>query len=337
MIGISIGEKSTYTNDYIKACMNIVRSAGMLDDVVYILHDESYVEYMGDKEYRYRLIEDDSKCSELTELIRTDNITLIFLDTRTYNADSIEIISKYSKIVVFDDTILPQRIAGIINYSPFIELNEYLLNYSNSDTKLFLGGNFAPVPSEYGNIKKKNIKEVQDIMLNVSGYDDFNVVCNLISMLVCKEWIQNCKIHVYINDDNYRYIDVLKRLKTDYEAIIEIYTGEYNKRSLIEQCDLAVSAGIMEVMELAAGGMPTILYAESSYDSEFVRQMIVKEYAVGVGDIWVSTDVKIRNIVSNIEMLMNNYEKRRQLSRRIKTINDGKGTDRIISALGDLL
>jgi len=336
MVGIYVGATDSKAEIFVEECMNVTHSImAKNEEVVYILKGDIFKDIPENDGIKCIILDTEDTMSEMVKIIMENDISALIVDSSAISADDIASLSVYAKIIAFDEDKLPQNLFCIVNSNPFVGWNDYILNYCNGDTRLFLGGDFAPVSSDFAGIQPKNVEKddlVEDILVYTGRYDRYGVGYTLLSKMAAMPEFDGYRIHTIIGA-GYNSSESFYELQKKTNGKIIVHSKDDNIAEIISSCDIAVSAGGLQLMELAACGIPSVIYSTIEEQSELVRQMIVKEYAVGVGDIWVSIELKVENIIENIFKLISDGKKRKSLSDNIKTLTDGKGTERITNAI----
>ena len=219
---------------------------------------------------------------------------------------SIEKIAK--KLIFYDD--FKQR-----NYKLFKKA--YVINPTFYAKDLFpyrkknylLGPKYLMLRKAFYKLKPKKInKKVKNIFLSLGG-SSHNIKIKLIS-------------------------EILNLLKSkNYNVLIPKNLNDEGIKNLMEKADIAISAGGQTILELARVGVPTISIALADNQMPNLKHLISNNLTFFAG--WWDDEFLIENIKKGLEFYKD-YNLRKEVSKKLQNLFDGKGTLRIInSTLGE--
>ena len=122
----------------------------------------------------------------------------------------------------------------------------------------------------------------------------------------------------------------LTELSRRYPRQVRMHRDVSDMAALMQQCDLAISAGGTTVYELCAVGVPRIVYVLASNQRVIVEEMIRQEQAISLGPV---LELKPVELVGAVAGLAGDYAKRDRMSRRGRELVDGQGADRLVKAV----
>ncbi len=154
-------------------------------------------------------------------------------------------------------------------------------------------------------------------------------------MLPKKFLTQSCNwnsssLNVIIVGANNQYSDQMKRLVEKSKANIELKINVEKMSDLMAWADIAVSAGGTSTWELAFMGLPTLLVAIADNQRQIVEELGRVGAAINVG--WYQ-DITSSMIANAISKLIEDADKRAEISRIARTIVDGKGALRVLEKI----
>lgn len=292
---------------------------------------------------------------ELTELLpllaRTKRENLVFfLDSYFVTKQYLAAIRPLAKLVYLDDLMLfDYPVDLVINYDviPEESLPSYQAAYHHAD-KLLLGASYAPLRDQFQNREVRLRKHVSDLLFTTGGSDPCHFCLAFLHYLQKTFfWNQPCLSDITIHL-------VIGSMSTDHESLyslaqslpaLKLYKNLTDMASLMETCDLAISASGTTLYELCALGVPAISYtmADNQLPSAkaFARAGIIP-YA---GDIRLSMDQVLDNILSFITQMTrdeiagqpacpdNSYLKRKTAHETMRSFIDGNGSIKIAEAI----
>lgn len=319
---------------HVMRCLAVADAArAQGEETVFILADEQAVTLLEERGYPYIVLHTqwDAMEQELPELCRV----LVEQKIKTLLIDSYQVTQKYLEqlamlvhtVYIDDLNTFIYPVNALICYASYWKKFAYMEHYK--DTKLFLGTQYTPLRNEFCNCGKKNIKsEIEHLLLLSGGTDAYDILSRLLEM---------------VDKKKYKQIDVIcGRYYPDYDVLAEKY-GRYenihlhksvnNIKDYMQEADLVITAGGITLYELCACGTPTISYALADNQLDNVRQFQQDGVIMYAGDVrYVDITEKILDCLKQYE----SAELRREHSRKMQQIVDGRGAERIVDILHSL-
>ncbi|MBX0359453.1 UDP-2,4-diacetamido-2,4,6-trideoxy-beta-L-altropyranose hydrolase [Halobacillus sp. Nhm2S1] len=238
------------------------------------------------------------------------------------------------KIVVVDD----------YGYADFywsdLILNKSLiahtLSYSNKsdNTKLLLGPKYNILRKEFLSYKNKEHvlnTNVNEILVTFGGSDPDNVSSKILQYLDGSIQKQ-IKVKVVIGS-GYRYMSELKEQKKRVNYNLEIVRNARNMAEIMYRSDVAISAGGTTLFELAYMGVPCLVVQIAA------NQKSAEIFGSTYGACIYAGDVKNIGKVFFLEKLKEVFDmkRRKSMSNNGKLVVDGKGNERLMDEMANLL
>lgn len=259
-------------------------------------------------------------------LLSTYHPVLFLVDSYFVTEKYFKSLSAVCRVAYIDDlNVITWDVDYLIDYNIFGTVLDYS-NYRHSHTKLLLGPTYAPLRPEFQSIPPHPIKSVTDIMVSAGGADPEGVTEIMMNEL-CSRWA-SIRFHFIVGALNPR-LDNIKALAPN-NAILHI--NKKNMSGLMQICDLAISAAGSTLYELCACGTPTVTYTLADNQllaaEEFQKQGIM----IFAGD-FRRNDRFLDDVKDIVKDLIENKEKRWELSIRMQSLVDGRGAERIVGSL----
>lgn len=209
---------------------------------------------------------------------------IYFIDSYYVTEKYLTALRPFTKVVYLDDLQLFDYPADLlINYDviPDSAITSYKAAYQNAG-QLLLGALYTPLRSQFQNRKITVKEQVSDILITTGGSDPYHFCLKLIHSL-CNSVSENSytdhnmaknqdtaeeslksamfsgtNLHIVIGKLNADR-DALYRL-TDKYPFLQLHENVSDMASLMEHCDLAVSASGTTLYELCALGIPAISF-----------------------------------------------------------------------------
>ena len=203
------------------------------------------------------------------------------------------------------------------------------LLYDSTDVKCLYSPRYAILDNKFGNLNKRETKDIANkLLISFGGSDVNNLTFKLIKVLdgIDVDFRVNVVIGPGFGDED--VIDENLNSLTNKKRFI-INKKVTDMVSLILSSDLAFVSGGRTICELAAAGTPGIVFAQNELEycrlKEFEKWGSVLNYGY-----FMDND---NNLSSDIENVVLNKALREELSRKGWELVDGNGVDRIIDAI----
>ncbi|MEW6607091.1 MAG: UDP-2,4-diacetamido-2,4,6-trideoxy-beta-L-altropyranose hydrolase [bacterium] len=196
-------------------------------------------------------------------------------------------------------------------------------------TKLLIGPKYALLGKSLRDKHqlKKGIKRIaQNILVTLGGTDPDNQTLKVVRAI--KPVKENLRITVVIGP-GYLYEEILKEeIKTDNRFII--IRDPDDIFSLMEEADLAISAGGSTCYEIACLGVPNIILSLADNQKKVANGLANYGTSVNLGWFKEVTEEQIKKAV---EDLIKSRQKREEMSQKSKELVDGRGVERVVEEI----
>ncbi len=244
---------------------------------------------------------------------------------------------RISSLVCIDDVPeFPYPCDVLLNYNIYASAADYGALYGGRKKPQFLLGTaYAPLREEFQNLQQRRVrKAASDILVSTGGADSEHMGLSLVREVLLREGeLKHLRFHFIIGLMN-KDRDAIRCLAADSPLII-LHEHVTAMSSFMQQSDLAISAAGSTLYELCATQTPAITYVLADNQipgaEGFVRHSILQS----AGDVReLGTDVLARRLIQAAAALAEDYEQRIFISRKMQTVVDGRGTERILKELG---
>jgi spore coat polysaccharide biosynthesis predicted glycosyltransferase SpsG len=233
---------------------------------------------------------------------------------------------KTKLLVSIDDSTRTQFPADIVVRGSIVP--ELRSCKRDSQSQFLLGPNFMILSKEFQKFNKRKKKinsRVKSILITMGGSDINNLTPKIMAAL---DELSNITKIVVVGPV-FKHIDKL-RLNKNYNLKYDVS----NMAELMFSSDIAIAGGGMTLYELVSVGTPGIILCQTKYQlleaNYFEKRGIVTN--LGLGQT-VTKEV----IMSAVETLLKDTEKRGKMSSTGKKVIDGKGLDRVVTAILEAL
>jgi spore coat polysaccharide biosynthesis predicted glycosyltransferase SpsG len=201
-------------------------------------------------------------------------------------------------------------------------------------TQLLLGARYALVRPEVRRARPIRSQEPPQpfrIMVALGDDDANNRTQELARVLM------NCprvgRVDVVVRH-HHPALDQFKEMAETYTGRFEVATEPAELTARLSRCHLAVTAGNSWSVELACVGLPQLIIVENEAHWPTARRLEEERAAVCLGQ---HPNVSVQTIRQGVQDLLSDQAERQAMSRAGRRLIDGRGPDRLVTALEVLL
>jgi UDP-2,4-diacetamido-2,4,6-trideoxy-beta-L-altropyranose hydrolase len=201
-------------------------------------------------------------------------------------------------------------------------------------TRLCLGPRFALLRREFQawrQWKRAMVPLARKVLVTMGGSDPENVTAVVIRALQ-QTAIEKLEAKVVIGAGNL-HIESLERAANQSQGDISVLKNVTNMPELMAWADVAISGAGSTCWEMCLLGLPAILIDLAENQRSVAKELDRRGVAIHLGG-----DVTPEKIASKLRELLDSIETRTALSMRARELVDGKGAERVVSAMrGEML
>lgn len=320
---------------HIMRCLSIAESLKKQNiSVTFILADDKPVDILKEREYEYIILNSawndlNLETDKMIAFIQRNNVEILIIDSYYITMEYLQKLSQYTKILYIDDlNKFAYPVNTVIHYRIFTDKKSYMNQYSSNVRipDFLLGSQYVPLRDEFRYEKFDVKSNVEKVLISTGGTDQLNVSGGLIKQLMNTEETKNLEIHVIVGRYN-KNKDYLYQLKQLYSNVI-LHENVTDISYWMRYCDVAISASGVTLYEMCACGIPTICLSVAKNQS--TAQMWEKRgYMLYAGNAETDYDACIETAIQYLKKYQNDYSLRVEKSRKVQTLVDGMGTQRI--------
>ena len=318
---------------HLMRCLTIAEAIPDKSIVGFVCADEDSAALTREMGYETAVLHTDYKEMESEapvweKLLGDQGEKVILVDSYYVTSPYLTDLAKYGKIVLLDDMAkTPWNVWALINYNAFATDEMYEALNSPYEAKVYTGGSYIPIRKQFCDRGYEVRKKAEHVLITTGGGDQDNIAGQILTQIQSEK----CHYHVVTGRFNPHY-DTLMGMAERYPNI-HIYHNVKNMAQLMEQCDLAVTAGGTTVYELSAIGVPFVCFSYAE-NQEKLTEYVGRENVAGYGGAFhKEPEVTLQQIGKLIDMLTEDHNLRLQYSQREKTLVDGQGAARIAEIL----
>lgn len=303
----------------------------MGQNAVFVTADDWFLETIQKRGYssivlhtKYDRMEDE--LGALLPLLRENCPRCILLDSYYVTPEYMVAIKSEFPLVYIDDLNMFDYPADlIINYMLYADKLDYPKNKD-----YLLGPQYALLRKGFQNVPRRRVSaQVSHVLLSTGGADWERVA------LQCVQYLRDrpsngITYHVVLGAMNRDAAEI--ELLADRCAHIVLYRNVSDMRSLMLQCDAAVSAGGTTLFELCACGIPTVTYILADNQIMNAAAFEKAELMLCAGDIRNDGQFAVR-IFERLETLVRDRSLRLRMTERMQELMDGNGAIRLAKSI----
>lgn len=321
---------------HIMRCLSIAdafHSVGL--NSTFILADDGAEPLVTDRGYQavilhsdYKQMEDELSHWDFQTIKATDYIIIDSYFISDYYLRQLKRKVINGKLVYIDDlAAFPYPVDILVNYNAYSTELDYTLLYTTASVdipQLILSPIYAPLKSMFKGVSKKvQPGKVENVLISTGGSDLLHLALSIVKA----------------KPENYSYHVLIGALNSDKEEIeklagdnIVLHENVTDMKALIECVDIAVSAAGSTLYEICACGVPVITYVLADNQILGAKAFSNLGLAVNLGDMRTE-ELLAERILTAVEELSNDYEKRCSVGIRMQEMIDGFGADRMVKEI----
>lgn len=257
--------------------------------------------------------------------------SFLIIDTYFVTPSYLSAFPSYTDVIYIDDLhSFDYPVSTLINYNIFSDSITY-----PSHMKTYLGLKFAPLRAEFINLPYHMINNVKNLLILTGGADPENCAIQLFTHFYESTYFPNLEFHFVLGSLYPKYEELYH--KTNKLSNIHLHQNITNISTLMQKCDLAISASGSTLYELCACGTPTITYTLADNQLEIANAFSNKNLMPYIGDFRKNTKVLFDHLDNHIHDFINHPHKLSDISTKLQKLVDGNGAKRLAKEMITLL
>lgn len=259
------------------------------------------------------------------------------------------------KLVYIDDVnAFPYPVDILINYNLYGSSVDYEEMYARDDCYFespvfILGSTYTPLRSMFRGVERKvQSRKVVNILFSTGGSDELHLMLSILKYLCASDEpnsSENGRIYHFLLGAMNTDKDQIKLIAQDRDFIV-LHENVTDMKSLITAMDVCISAAGFTLYEICACGVPLITYSLADNQVLGAKAFSSLGLAINVGDLRDPDTIDpssimsgkldssaIERILTAINALSLDYEKRCTTGERMQSLIDGYGADRMVEKL----
>lgn len=266
---------------------------------------------------------------EVVEAIKEYRIDILFIDSYNISEEYFLQIKPYvNKLGYIDDLNKFAYLVDIlINGNITAEYMDYK-KYSE-DQLMLLGPKYNLTREEFRNLPERKInKQIKEIMITTGGSDPYNMSGKIVNMILTDEKFKRLKINVIVGQafSNKEALREISKLNSN----VILHQNVRKISDIMLRADIAISAGGSTLYELCACGTPTLAFIMAENQKSIVETLDNLGYIISLG---IYNQVTRTSLIDRLNELYADFDLRVQLSKRMQSLIDAKGVERIVKEI----
>ncbi len=336
MIGIRADANKTIATGHIMRCMTIADAIVELgEEVIFFVADEESAQWPKSRGFSYELLDSDwaNPIGELDTLVTRMSereVRILLCDSYSFNTEYYSLLREKTnseiKLVCMDDLgkeVYPVDI--LINYNAYAKTLGYEDKYDES-VSLLLGPMYAPLRVQFAKSYSRESYGQKQVLIASGGGDSYGVCLALMEELAQRKTLEDIDFHIVIG--NQADGDKIARLAWCCHNVF-LHKGVEEMARLMSDCDVAISAAGTMLTELCAMKVPAIEYVmadNQQQNSDYYSEQGIMIYG---GDVRQDLGVVAKNIIDELEKLIEDKARLSAMRSKMTGICDGCGASRL--------
>lgn len=334
MLGIRVDGNNKIGTGHMMRCLAIAEQARRRGhDVLFICAADDDTCMIEQRDFRVELLPTAwnayaEESAFIGGVLERFQVSVLLIDSYCVTADYMRRCRTFCRTAYIDD--LHASIWNcdfLINYAQYADNYDYEREYP--DTSLFLGCAYAPLREMFSDVKKEIQEKVSEVLVLTGGTDPFHFARDLAAGVLSQNGREQRHYTVVCGIYNADRQTLLQMAEDS--AKIDILFNVQDMRALMEQADIAVTAGGTTMYELAACGTPSICYSFVDNQLQNTKSFADSGHMLYAGDL--REQGVVQTVLDDIDALADNWETRKEMSQRLQALVDGKGAKRLVKAL----
>lgn len=256
---------------------------------------------------------------------------VILADSYYVTEEYLKGLRRFGTVALMDDMGRTQYpVDAVINYNVTANREVYRQLYRGTDTKLFLGSSYVPLREQFLNRDHQIREGVQKVLITTGGGDS----CNIAGRLLWRLLDQRMEYHLVVGQFNPHY-GTLRQMEGKYENV-HLHCNVTDMAELMMAADIVLTAGGSTIYELASLGVPFICFSCAENQEPLTEYIDDHKIAGFAGAFHKDAEAVVERVSSLFWKLASDKALREQYQRSEKGLVDGRGAERLASALAEI-
>ena len=327
---------------HIMRCLSVAEVLrNMGEEVLFLVADEASGKLLAERGQAYRILHSSYRELErelpvLIPLLQTERPEFFLLDSYFVTKEYLRQVREQVKIAYLDDCgMLPCPVDILINYNIYGDQIDYRGMFAGDgcakDMLLLLGPSYAPLRPEFTGGSYVVRDRVENVLVTTGGSDQYNLAGRFLRHALADEEAGKLHYHVVSGAFNPHFSE-LTQMSENYDNI-HIRQNVKNMAELMQDCDLAISAGGSTLYELCAIGVPFLCFSFVANQEQIVQTFKKQGITCYGGNYEEAKESLFQELTENLVRLVGDPKSRLAQSERQRRLVDARGAFRLAGKL----
>lgn len=259
------------------------------------------------------------------DMLAETQAKMLIIDSYDYTQERLDRVGQLDLISVYVDDLNrhPFNTDFVVNGNLYAPRLHY-----RGRARFLLGTEYLLIREEFARVSLRSLKpNVEQVLITFGAADMENVTPRILGALKNYKQFKELRWHVVIGPV-FQNTAEIEELATDCPNIHLHYNPDM--RSLMDLCDISISAAGSTVYELAACGVPPLLVIVAGNQVHLALEAQQQGLAFNLG--W-HHELDTTRLYSAMDNLIYNRAVRERVSRRGQELVDGQGAQRVATIL----
>lgn len=324
---------------HLMRCLTVAEAmgkvAGNRENICFLCADEQSADLVREHGFRAEVLDTDYREME-TELpvwkhylsSDPDMKYTILVDSYYVTDHYLEELRPFGKVYLLDDMQAhTYPVDVVINYNAFADADVYQNLYRGAETQILAGSKYAPIREQFLGKTYRVAKQVKNVLISTGGGD----LENITGAILQKLYQTDMEFHIVTGRFN-PHLEELKAWEREKDNV-HIYHDVKNMADLMQDCDVAITAGGTTVYELAAIGVPFICFSYAENQEALTEYVGEHQIAGFAGAYHKDSQMTLERMRDLFTKYCNEYDIRKNCCEAEQNMIDGRGAERIAQML----
>lgn len=252
----------------------------------------------------------------------------LIVDTYNVSAEFFLELKSLTKCLVYIDDL------NLFSYPVDILVNgtasAFDMEYEKGQSaQLLLGLEYNQVRKEFCHLRAIHRRSsIKDILVTTGSADPYHMTEKILGILMEQKDFFEFRYHVVVGGGFEK--DIWSNSSITNRKNIFLYDKPKNISGIMARCDIAVTAGGSTLYELAACGVPAIVFAYA--DNQLLHIKALERYGI-VKYVGYYQELDRRKLIEEFKYLMAHMNVTNEIAERAQSLVDGNGCGRIVEEI----
>lgn len=338
MIWIRTDANREIGSGHVMRCLAIasaLKKAG--EQVCFLVSDEEALSLLQARGQNFRVLHSDYTRLEeewpvLENLLKEESPSVFLADSYFVTSDYLGRVGKWTAVGYLDDNCLSGLpVDMLINYNIFAESALYGDMHKG---RLLLGTKYTPLREEFTGVEYRVQEKASRVLVTTGGSDKYDLAGRFLEKALAESGTAKLRYNVVSGAFNV-HLERLRTFEKKHENV-RIYSNVSNMWELMQENDIAISAGGSTLYELSAVGVPIICFSFVDNQERIVEGFFKNGLTCFGGNYLTQGEKMLDEAVCQLDRLARDAVLRQEYSERQRQTVDGLGAARIAEALLEL-